>query len=98
MNLGYALAIKNITEPKYYGRGISMSLVMQGLGLLAGNPLAAYLQEVTGNENVPYYFGTIIFIMTALVLLPFSGSRQHEVSTIEIKVSEHHLGENDSKH
>ncbi|XP_052104108.1 monocarboxylate transporter 13-like [Mytilus californianus] len=98
VNLGYALAIKNITEPKYYGRGISMSLVMQGLGILAGNPLAAYLQEIIGNENVPYYFGTIIFIMTALVLLPFSGSRQHDVSTIEIKVSEHHLGENDSKH
>ncbi|OPL30757.1 hypothetical protein AM593_07544, partial [Mytilus galloprovincialis] len=91
VNLGYALAIKNITEPKYYSRGISMSLVMQGLGLLAGNPLAAYLQEVTGNGNAPYYFGTIIFLMTALVLLPFSGSIQREEKTIEIKVSKHHL-------
>ncbi|XP_071165591.1 monocarboxylate transporter 13-like isoform X1 [Mytilus edulis] len=87
VNLGYALAIKSITEPKYYSRGISMSLVMQGLGLLAGNPLAAYLQEVTGNRNAPYYFGTIIFLMTALVLLPFSGSIQREEKTIEIKVS-----------
>ncbi|XP_063430481.1 monocarboxylate transporter 13-like [Mytilus trossulus] len=97
VNLGYALAIKNITEPQYYSRGISMSLVMQGLGLLAGNPLAAYLQEVTGNGNTPYYFGTIIFIMTALVLLPFSGSIQREEKTIEIKVSKHQISQNYNK-
>ena len=39
-NLGYNLSLKNIVESKYFGRGISLAFVMQGLGSLVGNPLA----------------------------------------------------------
>jgi hypothetical protein len=39
-NLGFNLVLRNIIEPKYYGRGLSLALLMQGLGGFVGNPVA----------------------------------------------------------
>ena len=39
-NIGFNLALKNVAQPQFYGRAISLALMMQGLGALVGNPLA----------------------------------------------------------
>ncbi|XP_071161206.1 monocarboxylate transporter 13-like [Mytilus edulis] len=87
-NMGYNLTLRNIVEPKHYGRAISIALVMQGLGALVGNPFAAFLKDVSGSGDIPYYFGCFIFILSGLVLLPISNINQSKSPEIEITVSE----------
>ncbi|CAC5385564.1 SLC16A13 [Mytilus coruscus] len=84
--IGFNLCLKNLLELKYYGRGLSLALTMQGVGGLIGNPTAAFLQKVTGNGDIVYLFASFIFILSALILSPFSKARKENRTEIEIAV------------
>ncbi|XP_076095490.1 monocarboxylate transporter 13-like [Mytilus galloprovincialis] len=90
-NIGFNLCLKNLLELKYYGSGLSFALMMQGIGGLLGNPTAASLQKVFGNGNIAFYFASIIFILSGLILSPFSKARKHNPTEIEISVSKKKL-------
>lgn len=49
---------------------------------------SAFLQKITGDGGLPYYFGTVIFCIAGLVLLPFSKAKHPETKEIEIVVTE----------
>ncbi|XP_063427450.1 monocarboxylate transporter 12-B-like [Mytilus trossulus] len=90
-SIGFNLCLKNLLELKYYGRGLSFALMMQGVGGLLGNPTAASLQKVFGNGNIAFFFASIILILSGLILSPFSKGRKHNPTEIEISVSKKKL-------
>lgn len=67
------LAMRNLVEDKYFGRALSIVLLVEGLGGLCGNPLAAILQAL--GIYIPYYFGCVVFVVSGIILLPFSKAK-----------------------
>jgi hypothetical protein len=47
---------------------------------------SAFLQEVTGDEGMAYYFGSLVLIVSGLILLPFSRAIQMKTTEIEVTV------------
>ena len=50
--------------------------------------ISAFLQNITKNSGLPYYFGTVVFSVASLLLLPFSKARQQNTTEIEVEVTE----------
>ncbi|VDH90040.1 MFS transporter, MCP family, solute carrier family 16 (monocarboxylic acid transporters), member 13 [Mytilus galloprovincialis] len=89
--IGFNLCLKNLLELKYYGRGLSLALSMQGVGGLIGTPIAAFLQKASGNGDIVYLFAFSIFILSGIILLPFSKPRKETRTDIEIAVSQNNF-------
>lgn len=50
--------------------------------------ISAFLQNITKDSGMPYYFGTGVFSVASLLLLPFSKERQQDTTEIEVEVTE----------
>ncbi|XP_063419262.1 monocarboxylate transporter 13-like [Mytilus trossulus] len=75
-NVGWNLSLKNLLEPQYYGRAMSLALLAEGFGCAIGNPLTAFLRETTGSGGIPYFIGCAILCVSAVILIPFSNVKQ----------------------
>ncbi|XP_076107602.1 monocarboxylate transporter 13-like isoform X2 [Mytilus galloprovincialis] len=75
-NVGWNLSLKNLLEPQYYGRAMSLALLVEGIGCAIGNPLTAFLRETTGSGGIPYFIGCAILCVSAVILIPFSNVKQ----------------------
>ncbi|VDI57517.1 Hypothetical predicted protein [Mytilus galloprovincialis] len=64
---------------------------MQGVGGLIGTPIAAFLQKVSGKGDIVYLFAFSIFIVSGIILLPFSKPRKETRTEIEIAVSQNNF-------
>lgn len=50
--------------------------------------ISAFLQNITKDSGLSYYFGTVVFSVASLLLLPFSKARQQNTTEIEVEVTE----------
>lgn len=50
--------------------------------------ISAFLQTITKDSGMPYYFGAVVFSVASLLLLPFSKARQQNRTEIEVEVTE----------
>jgi hypothetical protein len=50
--------------------------------------ISAFLQNITKDSGLPYYFGTVVFSVASLLLLPFSKAQQQNTTEIEVEVAE----------